>query len=199
VLVDIVVFDGLDELDAIGPFEVLRRAQRAQPSFIVRLVSVTGQRSVRAAAGLGFESDAPFRPGDAEILVVPGGGWTSRSKKGAWAEYQRGELTSMLASAATRVRVKAAVCTGAMLWAHAGVLAGRRAATHHHAMAELAALGVEVVDERVVDDGDLVTSGGITSGIDMALWLVERELDADLATRIATEMEYERFRPRVGA
>ena len=196
-LVDIVVFDGVDELDALGPFEVLRRAQRARPSLIVRLVSVSGQRSVRAAAGLTFDSDAPFRPGDAEILVVPGGGWVSRARRGAWAEAERGELASLLA-ASSNVRVKAAVCTGTMLWAQAGLISGRRATTHHNALAELAAFGVEVVEERVVDDGDLVTCGGITSGIDMALWLVERELDADVATAIATELEYVRFRPRAG-
>ena len=195
-LVDIVVFDGVDELDALGPFEVLRRAQRARSSLIVRLVSVSGQRSVRAAAGLTFDSDAPFRPGDAEILVVPGGGWASRAQRGAWAEAQRGELASMLAS--SNVRVKAAVCTGAMLWAHAGLITGRRATTHHNAVAELAAFGVEVVNQRVVDDGELVTCGGITSGIDMALWLVERELDAELAAAIATELAYERYRPLRG-
>jgi len=197
-LIDIVVFDGVDELDVLGPFEVLRRAQRARSSLIVRLVSVTGQQSIRAAAGLTFESDAPFRPGDAEILVVPGGGWASRARKGAWAEAERGELPSMLA-ASTNVRVKAAVCTGTMLWATAGLITGRRATTHRSSLQELAALGVEVVDERVVDDGDLVTSGGVTSGIDMALWLVERELDADVATAIATELEYGRYRPNVGS
>ena len=85
-----------------------------------------------------------------------------------------------------------------MLWAHAGLISGRRATTHHNAVAELAAFGVEVVNQRVVDDGDLVTCGGITSGIDMALWLVERELDAELAAAIATELEYERHRPLRG-
>jgi transcriptional regulator GlxA family with amidase domain len=62
---------------------------------------------------------------------------------------------------------------------------------------ELDALGAQVLAQWVVDDGDLVTSGGVTSGIDLALWLVEREVDAALADRIAAHLEYPRFRPLV--
>jgi len=88
------------------------------------------------------------------------------------------------------------VCTGTMLLAHAGVIGSRPASTHHAALADLAATGADVRTERVVDDGDLVTSGGVTSGIDLALWLVEREVSVDLADRIATGMEYPRYRPQ---
>jgi transcriptional regulator GlxA family with amidase domain len=79
-----------------------------------------------------------------------------------------------------------------MILAEAGILDGRPAVTHHEAMADLRASGVEAVDARVVDDGDVVTSGGITSGLDCALWLVEREYGADVAEAVATAMEYER-------
>jgi transcriptional regulator GlxA family with amidase domain len=89
----------------------------------------------------------------------------------------------------------AGVCTGTMLLAHAGVVGGRRAGTHHTAWQDLAATGIRLVTDRVVDDGDLVTSGGVTSGLDLALWLVEREFETDLADRITTRMEYPRYRP----
>jgi transcriptional regulator GlxA family with amidase domain len=82
-----------------------------------------------------------------------------------------------------------------MLLAHAGLVRGRRASTHHSALGELSALGVAVVADRVVDDGDLVTCGGVTSGIDLALWLVERELGAELAEQISQVIEYRWFRP----
>ena len=82
-----------------------------------------------------------------------------------------------------------------MLLAHAGVIGDRRAGTHHSAWDDLAATGATVVRDRVVDDGDLITGGGVTSGIDVALWLVERELSPVLADRIAEGMEYARFRP----
>jgi len=64
--------------------------------------------------------------------------------------------------------------------------------THHVALDELAESGAEVVDARVVDDGDLITAGGVTSGIDLALTLVDREFGADLAEQVETTMEYDR-------
>ena len=85
-----------------------------------------------------------------------------------------------------------------MLLAHAGVVGSRRAATHHNARTDLAALGATVVTDRVVDDGDLVTSGGVTSGIDLALWLVERFAGTVYADQVAEAMEYVRARPAVG-
>jgi transcriptional regulator GlxA family with amidase domain len=112
-------------------------------------------------------------------------------------EHVRGELKPLLVIAAANARIMAGVCTGTMLLAHAGVIGGRRAGTHHSALGELAALGVEVVADRVVDDGDLVTGGGVTSEIDLALWLVERGLGAELAEQISTVIEYPWFRPRL--
>jgi transcriptional regulator GlxA family with amidase domain len=194
-LVDIVVFDGVDELDALGPLEILRRAGQATEGLSARLVSHTGNESVRGACGLTFGVDALFVPGEADIVLVAGGGWNAHAKQGAWAQYQTGELMPLLESAASSASVIAGVCTGTMLWAHAGVITGRRATTHHSALEELAELGVEVVPERVVDDGDLITCGGVTSGLDLALWLVARECNEVLAQQIAKAIEYKWFRP----
>jgi putative intracellular protease/amidase len=84
-LVDIIVYDGLDEMDALGPLEVLRKVQALRDDFTVRLVSPTGQKKVRGAAGLVFSTDGAFEPTGAEIVVVPGGGWVARAPVGAWA------------------------------------------------------------------------------------------------------------------
>ncbi len=194
-LVDIVVFDGVDELDALGPLEVLRRAGQVSDDFSTRLVTHGDRDRVRGACGLSFSVDAPFNPGEAEIVIVAGGGWNAHAKRGAWAEYQTGELMPLLVAAASSATIIAGVCTGTMLWAHAGVITGRRASTHHSALEELAELGVEVVPERVVDDGDLITCGGVTSGLDLAFWLVARELNDVLAQQISKAMEYKWFRP----
>ena len=191
--VDIVVYDGVDELDALGPLEVLRRAAVAA-DLTVRLVTREPQDVVRGAWGLRFVPDAVYGPG-ADVLLVPGGGWAARAPVGAWGEVQRGGWLPLLAGARATTRCIAAVCTGTMLLAHAGLVAGRRATTHHTARDDLRSAGAIVVDERVVDDGDLVTSGGVTSGIDLALWLVERELSAALADDVARRMEYPRQRP----
>ena len=74
----------------------------------------------------------------------------------------------------------------------AGLTNARPATTHHRAVEELQASGAEVVDARVVDDGDLVTAGGVTSGLDLALWLVERHFGVDTAHSVQSELEYER-------
>jgi transcriptional regulator GlxA family with amidase domain len=194
-LVDIVVFDGVDELDALGPLEILRRAEQQSDDFSVRLVTHTGTERVHGACGVTFSVDAQFNPGEADVVIVAGGGWNAHAKQGAWAEYQKGELTPLLVAAASRASLIAGVCTGTMLWAHAGVITGRRASTHHSALEELGELGVDVVPERVVDDGDLITCGGVTSGLDLALWLVARELNEVLAQQIAKGIEYKWFRP----
>lgn len=195
-LVDIVVYDGLDEMDAVGPMEVLRSAGRAGADVTVRLTTRTEQEVVTGAYGLRFVPDAVFTPGEADLIIVTGGGWAARAERGAWGEVQRGDWLPLLAQAAAATDVIAAVCTGTMLLAHAGVIGKRRAATHHTAWEDLQATGATLVTDRVVDDGNLVTSGGVTSGIDLALWLVEREFGHALAERVATRMEYPRATPR---
>jgi transcriptional regulator GlxA family with amidase domain len=186
--IDIITFDGVDEMDALGPLEVLRSAQSLGADFTVRLVTRAPQREVRGAHGLVFQPDGVV--GEAEVLVVTGGGWIARAKTGAWAEYQRGDMLSFLRDAATGTPLMAGVCTGTMLLAHAGIVGCRPATTHHAAHAELAATGARVVDQRVVDDGDLVTCGGVTSGIDLALWLVHRLDTPERAVAVAARMEY---------
>jgi len=89
----------------------------------------------------------------------------------------------------------ASVCTGAMLLADAGLMAGRPATTHHTARAALAEQGVRVIDARVVDDGDIVSGAGVTSGLDLALWLVERHFGAELSFAVEVRLEYARRGP----
>ena len=193
--VDVVVFDGLDELDVLGPLEVLRDAGRASANVTVRLVTRQPQTEICGAFGLRFVPDGTFEAGEADVVLVPGGGWAARADVGAWAEYRRGDWLPLLARAASTARIMAGVCTGTMLLAHAGIVGDRRATTHHGAWEDLKATGATLLEDRVVDDGDLVTSGGVTSGIDLALWLVERECASQLAERIATRIEYTPFRP----
>ena len=90
------------------------------------------------------------------------------SDRGTWGEVQRGDLPARIAAAAPGCAWVASVCTGAMLLSAAGLTRGRPATTHHVAHADLAAAGAQLItDARVVDDGDLLTAGGITSGLDL--------------------------------
>ncbi|MGD9633422.1 MAG: DJ-1/PfpI family protein [Pirellulales bacterium] len=190
---DIVVFDGFDELDAIGPFEVLQNAAAGGADFEVRLVTWSGQREVVAAHGLRItvqavdESEPP-----PDVIIVPGGGWISGSEAGARGEVARGLIPQRLSEMHAAGTTIAAVCTGAMLPASVGLLRGRPAITHHGAIEDLRAAEAEIVEARVVDDGDVVTAGGVTSGLDLALWLVERFAGASAAHAVGREIEYER-------
>ncbi|HLQ31075.1 MAG TPA: DJ-1/PfpI family protein [Chloroflexota bacterium] len=194
--IDIVVFDGHDELDVVGPYEVLCAAEMGGADLHPRRVTRVPQEIVTAAYGTQYRPEGTYEIGRAELLVVPGGRWTARSERGAWGEVQRGDWLPLLHDAHGRGTIMAAVCTGAMLLAHAGVIGSRRAATHHSAWGDLTATGATLVRDRVVDDGDVITSGGVTSGIDLALWLVEKYASREIADAVAENLEYgDRARP----
>lgn len=185
--IDIVLYDGFDEVDAIAPFEVL-----VNGGFTVRLVTLDGARPVRGSHGAVVEAEGVLES-DADLVLVPGGGWNDRAEQGAYGEVQRGDLPRRLAELHAAGTPLASVCTGGMILAAAGVLDGRHATTHRSALEELRATpGVTAVEDRVVDTGDVLTCGGVTSGLDLALHLVEREKGADAAQLVANEMEHER-------
>jgi transcriptional regulator GlxA family with amidase domain len=198
VQIDIAVFDGVDELDVLGPLEVFRAAEASGADLDVRVVTrADPPHELRGGFGLRFQPDATYVPG-ADVLVVPGGGWVNRADVGAWGEAHRGDWPALIRAAAATGTLLAGVCTGALLLAHAGVLTGRRAATHHAALDDLAEFDVTVVRQRVVDDGDIVTSGGVTSGIDLALHLLARLVSAEVAAAGARRMEWP-FEPVIGS
>ncbi len=190
--IDVVVFDGFDDLDAFGPYEVLRHAAARVDGWDVALVGVEAPGEVTSAHGVRLTVTEVLGERAPDGVVVPGGGWRGPGA-GARAEADRGVLPSRLAELAPRVRWTASVCTGAMLLAAAGLLRGRACVTHRSALEDLrAADGLVDPDARVVDDGDVITGGGVTSGIDVALRLVEREAGADLAATVAGHIEYDR-------
>lgn len=189
--VAIVVFDGFEELDAIGPYEVFASAADTEPDCSVSLRTLTDTDQVTAAHGLLVEPDGRLDAIDPDLVVVPGGGWNDRDGTGAWAEAQRGTLPGAVAELHETGATVAGVCTGGMILARAGLLEGRPAITHAGAIDDLRESGADVADARVVDDGDVVTAGGVTAGIDLAIHLVGREFGAERAREVATAIEYE--------
>jgi hypothetical protein len=95
--VQIVIFDGFDELDAVAPHEVWHMAKELKPEVEVQLVTLDGANEITAANGLRVRAEAKLGAKRPDILVVPGGGWIGRSPKGAWAEAQRGGLPTEIA------------------------------------------------------------------------------------------------------
>ncbi len=189
---EIALFDGVDELDALGPYEVLSNGAAAGAPLSVTLRTLSEPRTVTGSHGARIESHGTLGETDPALVVVPGGGWNDRDETGAWAEAERGALPEHVAQAAARGATLASVCTGAMLLARAGLLDGRPATTHHGALADLRETEATVVEARVVDDGDVLTAGGVTSGLDLALHLLEREFGSETARAVEHGMEYER-------
>jgi transcriptional regulator GlxA family with amidase domain len=190
--VEILLFDGFDELDALGPWEVFAGLAAARDDVTARLVTLEGAREVRADHGLevrahGALSDRP------DLLLVPGGGWFDRTPGGVWAQVQRGELPAAIAERHAAGSTVASVCTGAMLLAAAGILDGRRATTNPDALDDLRAHGsIEVLEARVVDDGDILTAGAPACGLDLALHVLGRIGGSGLAAAAARELQYDR-------
>jgi transcriptional regulator GlxA family with amidase domain len=187
----ILVYDGFDELDAIGPYEVFDNAASAGADCTVALRTVDTTETVTASHGLTIQADGPLTAVDPDLLVVPGGGWNDRSTAGAWSVAEAGTVPDLIREIHHSGSSVAGVCTGGMLLARAGILDGRPAVTHSGAREDLEATDARVVDARVVDDGDVLTAGGVTSGLDLAVHLVEREFGEAVAETIKTEMEYE--------
>jgi transcriptional regulator GlxA family with amidase domain len=191
-VIDVLLFDGFDELDAVAPFEVLTSARDLGAPFDVALAGVHGDGAVTAAHGLRVLPDGAAGARRADLVVVPGGGWNTRGPLGARAEVERGVLPRRLTEWHDGGATVATVCTGALIAGAGGLLRGRPATTHHANLDDLAAMGARVTGARVVDDGDVLTAGGVTSGLDLALHLVERHASRELADRVAAEIEHER-------
>ena len=188
--VQVLMFDGVEEQDFVAPVEVLGLAGRMSGGAVTTTLAAAGRPGqVTCTYGTKVEVAQAWVPGRADVLVVPGGGYTDKTGPGVNRLAADRDLLRRLAGADV---LRVGICTGTMVLSAAGVTQGRNATTHTGAKADLAAQGATVINARVVDDGDLVTGGGITSGLDVSLWLVERFLGAKLAQRVETVLEYER-------
>jgi transcriptional regulator GlxA family with amidase domain len=183
----ILIFDGFEEMDVFGVFEPLRMA-----GLDVKLVSLDAQESVSGFYGTRVIADGILEVNNKpDVLIVPGGGWLVKSSKGAWAEAENGTMLKAIKSFYEAGCVIASVCAGSMLLARAGLLLGRYATSNKLLLTELGQHGTRVIEARVVDDGDIVTAGGITSSIDLGVWLVERFLGVNKALEVSSKLEFE--------
>lgn len=188
----IALFDGAEELDFAGPWEVLAfwASEVAEPALAAEVVTVAESREpIRAAKGLRVLPDMTWADvGAIDVLIVPGGMGT-RALLGA-DDPMHGRLRSLAAGGT----LMTSVCTGSLVYAAAGLLHGRPATTHWSTLDLLAALDPTIdvrPDDRFVDDGDVVTSAGVSAGIDMALHLVVRLDSIDAARRVKREIQYD--------
>jgi transcriptional regulator GlxA family with amidase domain len=192
--VGIYLYDDVEVLDFAGPFEVFSTASRVRlrlhpdlPKPFEVLTIADSIRMISARGGLRLRpqydiSNAP----PLDVLIVPGGIVD--------AGLGREEVIAWIAHTASTASITASVCTGAFLLGKAGLLRGRAATTHWEDAADLQAMFPEAevhTGARWVDEGQVVTSAGISAGIDMSLHLVARLEGEELAVRTARQMEYD--------
>jgi transcriptional regulator GlxA family with amidase domain len=164
----ILLFENMEELDFVGPWEVFKMARHSGRDQD-RVVTIAARpEPVRAAGGLRVIPDHSFADAPPlDVPVVPGG-------QGTRTEVSNQELIEWIRKAAEPCTWITSVCTGALLLHEAGLAKGKRVTTHWGFVTQLRERGdVEVLEKvRYVRDGKLVTSAGVSAGIDMALWLV---------------------------
>lgn len=212
--VQIVLFDGFDPLDVIAPYEAFYAGGTASGGLVtVELVSAEGPREVISGTGaLALRATAALDPARAGVILVPGAsgrvgepGEVPGHEAGA-GEWQQDAFIPVLLGRTLTTALPAqlrtamedpgvivgAVCGGSLVLAMAGLLEGRHATTHHLGLDVLDATGVHAVRARVVDDGDVVTGAGVTSGLDLALHLLEREVGPRVAHAVEELFAHER-------
>lgn len=177
----ILIFDELTALDAVGPYEVLSRIPEAEVRFVAKEAGT--KRTDTGALGLQADASLSELP-DPEVLLVPGG-------KGNRALMEDAEALDWVREAHEQSTWTTSVCTGSLVLGAAGILDGKRATTHWAYLDRLSELGAEVVIERVVEDGKIMTAAGVSSGIDMALTLAANIGGETVAQAIQLGIEYD--------
>ena len=199
----IVLFDGFDPLDVIAPFDVLVAGSNAVGGeLVVELVSAEGPRPVVSGSrGLVLNATTRLDPSKPGYVIVPGASGPTEGDPDdgvvtipvLLARFGETEAVPLMRQAMANPDITVAtVCGGSLALAMAGLLEGRNAVTHVLGLDVLDATGVNVVRARVVDDGDLVTAGGVTSGLDLALHLLDRTYGPRVPLAVEELFEYER-------
>jgi putative intracellular protease/amidase len=201
-----VLFDGFDPLDALAPYEVLHTGGLASAGAVqVEFVSAEGAREVPSGVpGVSLRATAVLDPDKADLVVLPGA--AGRLPTGDERDLEddaipailgraiQTGLTALLKAVVEKEgAILATVCGGSLIPALAGLTAGRPATTNRNGGLDvLDATGTVAVDARVVDDNDLVTASGVTSGLDLGLHLLDREIGPRVARAVERLFEYER-------
>jgi transcriptional regulator GlxA family with amidase domain len=178
---EILIFDGLTALDAVGPYEVLRSVPGWEVAFVAK-----SRGEVRTDSGhLGLSADLALdEAGETDVVLVPGGA-------GNRPLLEDEEVLEWLRQVDRGTKWTTSVCTGSLVLGAAGLLDGRRATGHWLYLEPLRAYGADPVGGRFVEDGKVITAAGVSAGIDMALHLVGREAGPEVAQAIQLAIEYD--------
>jgi transcriptional regulator GlxA family with amidase domain len=186
--VAILLFDNVEVLDFAGPFEVFSVTAEINPGKLFQVYTVAEeQRPILARNGLSVNPD--YALGDCplpDILIVPGGQGTRKAMKVA-------SILDWVKDMAEGVELVLSVCTGSLVLGAAGLLDGLQVTTHHQVfdlLREVVPAAEVLEDQRFIDNGRVITSGGISAGIDMSLYVVGKLLGEEYMRKTAAYMEY---------
>jgi transcriptional regulator GlxA family with amidase domain len=181
------VFPDAEELDWVGPYEVLQTWALRDETVEVVLVA-DELEPVRCAKGLRVLPDTTWdRLGPIDVLVWPGG-------RGTREQLGQPAISARLRAFHDDRTLLVSVCTGALVLADAGLLDGRPATTYWSVLEQLATLGTDIEvrgEDRFVDDGDIITASGVSAGIDVSLHLVARLASVELAREVRRAIQYD--------
>ena len=184
----VAVFEGAEELDFAGPWEVLAAWRFLYPEDVEVVMVAENSAPVTCAKGMRVVADTSWDElGDVDVLVYPGGRGTRRQLGNA-------TIRNRLRALQGGGTLMASVCTGALVFADAGLLDGQPATTYWSAFDELLPLGRGIEpksDERFVDNGGVITAAGVSAGIDMALHLVGRLGSPEKAREVRRYIQYD--------
>ena len=193
--IGILIFDGAEELDFVGPWEVFTMARSIKPDTCEVILVAERDAPVRCAKGMRVLPDATITDcGALDVILIPGGQGTRR-------EVVNKPLLDWIADVAKTAKWVTSVCTGALLLTAAGPAKGKRVTTHWGFVAALRERGeaAQVLDNfRYVQDGNIVTEAGVSAGIDMALWLTGQMFGIAFARSVQKQMEYDPLPPYGG-
>ncbi len=185
--IGILIFDGVEELDFVGPWEVFTSIRMVEKDAPTVLAIAEHAGTVRCAKGLRVTADHSFADAPAlDVLLVPGGQGTRR-------EVDNAALIEWLRKTGEGCEWVTSVCTGTLLLHEAGFARGKRVTTHWGFVEKLRERGDVTVlgDVRYVRDGNLVTAAGVSAGIDMALWLTGQLYTPKLARQVQRYIQYD--------
>ena len=184
ITIGILIFEQVEELDFVGPFEVLSYVNKIQPNSTEVLLIAEASDVVHAYNGLRVIPDTTINAcPQLDVLVVPGGKGRQRAMKNP-------VIKEFIQRQTATAQYIASVCTGAFLLAEAGLLTGKKATTYHTAYSELKSYSVQVSPSKVVRDGKIVTSGGVSSGLELGFYLLRELFNANLSQEVANKIEY---------
>lgn len=182
--VGVLIFPDAEELDFVGPFEVLSFVNKVRPdSTQVQFIAETAE-PVRAYNGMRVVPDVTLAEcPQLDILLIPGGQGRRQAMKNPI-------ILDFVKRQQPQARYITSVCTGSFVLAEAGLLGGKKATTYHEYYDDLAAYSIEVVREKVVPQGQIITAGGVSSGIELGFYLLRELFGVEISQKVADKIEY---------